>query len=66
MMLDYDPINSGDLQEIISGQYAVCIKPGHRWYGWFFFRHPDGQWVSFRKATAAELETIGNEIEKER
>lgn len=24
---------------------------GHHWAGWILFRHPDGHWVSLRKAT---------------
>lgn len=26
--------------------------------GWLLYRHPDGQWVSLRKATDADIETI--------
>ena len=29
------------------------------WYGWLFYRHPDGEWVSVRKATEQELFRLG-------
>lgn len=28
------------------------------WAGWICYRHPDGQWVSLRKATEADLQCL--------
>jgi hypothetical protein len=28
---------------------------GHPWSGWIVFKHPDGQWVSLRKATDRDI-----------
>jgi hypothetical protein len=28
------------------------------WAGWIVYRHPDGQWVSLRVATAADIDRI--------
>ena len=30
-----------------------------QWAGWLFWRHPDGQWVSLRKATTDDRLRIG-------
>lgn len=36
------------------GRYAVMVDTKNGHYGWVFTKHPDGMWVSSRKATAAE------------
>lgn len=38
------------------GQHAVMIDQNNEHYGWVFRMHPDGMWVSVRKATQAELD----------
>ena len=30
------------------------------WKGWLAYKHPDGQWVSWRKATEADFAAIRN------
>lgn len=38
------------------GEYrAVETDKASRFYGWVFYKHPDGQWVTLRKATEPEL-----------
>jgi hypothetical protein len=32
----------------------------HRAAGWLLYKHPDGQWVTLRKADSADLEIIAN------
>jgi len=39
------------------GRHAICINEADPFYGWAFVKHPDGQWVSLRKATEEELYT---------
>lgn len=34
---------------------GVCINPHNRFYGWVFKKHPDGQWVTYRKAAEPEI-----------
>lgn len=34
------------------------------WAGWLAYKHPDGQWVSFRKATQADHHELGDAISK--
>lgn len=34
---------------------AVETDRTDRLYGWVFYKHPDGQWVTLRKATPDEL-----------
>lgn len=36
--------------------HAVEIDPTHKFYGWIFYQHPDGQWVSVGKAPAEEMQ----------
>lgn len=36
---------------------AVELDENNRAYGWVYCKHPDGQWVTLRKATADELAT---------
>lgn len=35
---------------------AVDIDKASRTYGWVFCKHPDGNWVTLRKASSEELE----------
>ncbi|WP_219097618.1 hypothetical protein [Pseudomonas sp. UMAB-40] len=37
------------------GRNAVMVDTKNGHYGWVFFKHPDGMWVSSRKASTAEL-----------
>lgn len=34
------------------------------WNGWLLYKHPDGQWVSLRKATEEDWNAVGNAISK--
>lgn len=34
---------------------AVCSNPGHRFHGWLFRQHPDGQWVSVVRLSLVDL-----------
>jgi hypothetical protein len=38
-----------------TGTHAVMIDPKNGHFGWVFVKHPDGGWVSSRKATEAEF-----------
>lgn len=38
----------------IDDQTAVQCNPSGRFHGWLFRKHPDGQWVSFRKLELVE------------
>lgn len=41
--------------EAVGGQFAIMIDQANGHYGWTFKRHPDGMWVSGRKATDVEM-----------
>jgi hypothetical protein len=41
------------LVETYDRKNAICIEG--RFYGWAFYKHPDGQWVTIRKATDDEI-----------
>jgi hypothetical protein len=41
--------------EAAGSEYAIMIDPENGHFGWTFKRHPDGQWVSSRKATESEM-----------
>ena len=34
---------------------AIEMDPENRAYGWVYYKHPDGQWVTLRKATEEEM-----------
>lgn len=34
---------------------AICIDKESRFFGWVFYKHPDGQWVTLRKASDPEI-----------
>lgn len=34
---------------------AIDVEKTSRSYGWVFYKHPDGQWVTLRLATPEEL-----------
>ena len=36
---------------------AIEIEPKNRFYGWVFYKHPDGQWVTLRQASEEEIES---------
>jgi hypothetical protein len=42
--------------ETVCGTFAIMIDEANAHYGWTFKRHPDGMWVSGRKATDAEMQ----------
>ncbi len=41
--------------ETACGTFAIMIDEANAHYGWTFQRHPEGMWVSGRKATEAEM-----------
>lgn len=34
---------------------AIEMDPANRAYGWVYYKHPDGQWVTLRPATDVEM-----------
>lgn len=48
-------MSNSTLIEDSSKKYAVEIDAGNPFYGWVFWKHPDGQYVSVRKAYDEEL-----------
>lgn len=38
-------------------EMLLCEEKGG-WNQWLFYKHPDGQWVSIRKATELDLEKL--------
>lgn len=45
------------------GQEMMHCQEGP-WEGWLLYKHPDGQWVSLRKATADDILKLGSAIVK--
>jgi len=50
-----EPDRINGMIETVGGEYAVMIDRANSHYGWTFKKHPDGQWVSGRKATEREM-----------
>jgi hypothetical protein len=40
----------------INPERAAELRQESQWFGWLFYRHPDGQWVSLRKLDSREIE----------
>ncbi len=38
-----------------NGQLAFMNNPKSHWFGWIFYKHPDGQWVSLQNMRLDEL-----------
>lgn len=41
------------------GEMLLVQEPGYTFDGWLCYRHPDGQWVSLRKATNEDYAVLG-------
>lgn len=46
-----------DFYDAASGRLLKLVTAGP-WRGWLAYLHPDGQWVSLRKATLEDLHAI--------
>ncbi len=44
-------------------QEMMVVYEGE-WKDWLCYKHPDGQWVSLRKATQSDLAELGNALVK--
>lgn len=38
-----------------NGQLAFMADPKSHWFGWIFYKHPDGQWVSLQNMNMERL-----------
>lgn len=38
--------------------YAICLDPANRFFGWQMVEHPDGQWMSVKALTMDETATL--------
>lgn len=50
-----DEVQFKGMIEARGGKFAIMIDEANAHYGWTFQRHPDGMWVSGRKATEVEM-----------
>lgn len=41
--------------ETPDGNHAVCLDQDSKFICWVMWKHPDGQWVSIRRATQFEI-----------
>ena len=41
---------------------VLTDEPRKDMHGWLLYRHPDGQWVSLRKATDADISAISQAV----
>ncbi len=41
--------------ETKDGEYAVNLNTNSKFWGWVMWKHPDGQWVSKRRALPNEM-----------
>lgn len=55
----YDPPGI-EFYDQVSGRVMKLVTGGH-FIGWIVYKHPDGQWVSLRKATDDDRERLQKE-----
>jgi hypothetical protein len=48
-----------------SGRDMLLVAQGEAYAGWVCYKHPDGQWVTLRKATESDIARIDT-LRKER
>lgn len=62
MAQDYDPpgLNFETNGKQMKYCYPDCPRESLR--GWLLYKHPDGQWVSLRKATDADISAINGAV----
>lgn len=41
-----------------TGREMLLVAEGESYAGWLCYKHPDGQWVTLRKATPDDLSRI--------
>jgi hypothetical protein len=46
----------------MGSKHELLLVVEGSWAGWLLYRHPDGQWVSLRKATQDDLAKIEQRI----
>lgn len=51
-----------DVVEFGDGKHAVCMNPENQQYGWIYYKHADGHWVTLRRALPQEIERALNHI----
>ena len=56
----YDPAGTR-FYDVTSGREMKYVTEGHA-KGWIVYKHPDGQWVTLRKATDADLAMINETV----
>ena len=44
--------------DAISNRQMILVAEGESFAGWLCYRHPDGQWVSLRKANEDDIAKI--------
>ena len=49
-----------------NGREMLYVYPDtkHEAAGWLLYRHPDGQWVSLRRATDADIRAMSNAVSR--
>ena len=56
MVLPYNVLTNGLTLLQINPDCAVKLDPEAADHGWLYVKGPDGQWVTYRKLSGAELE----------
>jgi hypothetical protein len=51
--------------DLATGRHMLLVAEGESHAGWLCYRHPDGQWVTLRKATEEDRAKLAAAPEKE-
>ncbi len=56
--------NNNGLLPYPDGKHAINLEEKDRAFGWIYYKHPDGQWVTLRKSEQCELNNALMQIGK--
>lgn len=60
----YEPVGIKFFSNSRKQECMFCTEAGHSFYQWILYKHPDGQWVSLRKATQSDSNEIAGALLK--
>ena len=62
MSKPYEPKSATRFYDLAYQRNMLLNHDEGEWYGWLFWQHSDGQWVSLRKATDEDRRAINAAI----
>lgn len=61
-MSHFTPKGTSFYDQASQREMMLCTDKFSGWYMWLLYKHPDGQWVSLRKATQQDIDIISEAV----